>query len=549
MGLIINSSLNVSEFEFLTTYDPQSQTITIVNQSTYITSAASTQGINFVLTSPSGLVYYENTTDWGVNSDITPALPNTAFTNSNMPTFNGVTENGLWRVAGTLKDGDGTLYNLSYNQIICKPAQCPDQNTTSDGCVIIGFTANCALNKVSYEDLTSYTYQGLAYSAITFDVSMSYPLIASLSPILNANVAFFSLSTVYDGLYNFTIDNAATYYFSNTNTNIIIHYTANQTFTATCKQNLCGILCVYNEFLNKVLENQNAGTNNSRLSKYSTNNLIALNAYVNEAVIMYGCGDDLSDVIDKIEALTGSTCDCSCGSTNAAVVNTDKQVVVTSDCGDITVTTTQTGTTTTIELSDYSYVVESGSEGLTVTLVTDSGNCTKTYTVTACLDSLVLCSSTMIVNNGNNGNTQVAAGSTITDIVTAQNTATQTLYTNKVSQPTWANIADASYSNSWVNLFQTAITKNEGNWVTMRGTLTKVTPASSSAFYTLDADKRPAINTFLSVTLVNNSGASAPFAATVSIAAATGVMTLSYAGGGTASCWFGLDGLQWSTVA
>lgn len=424
MALLITGSPNISEFDYSADYNLNTQELTLNDASTYIGGgAALVQGIDFILTSPSGLIYYENTS-FGASADIDCAAP-TAVVKS-MPTFQGAVEYGIWTIEGTIRDEDDTDYSLTKTTSICKPNQCDSVTGTSDACAVIDFTANCQTNKAIYEDNTVYTYNGVTATSVDYDVTMSYPLSSGLANITSANVPFFSTTPVYDGQYCFYITNTALYEFDD-NTSITIVYNLNQCYNATCSLSLCGILCAYQEFLDKFQENNTDGTNKAKLSKYNINNVVLLNSYVQQAIIKNNCGEDFSDLIELIEAITGSTCDCQCGgqNSNTAIVTTS-DIVLDAGCGDISVDTVTVGNTTTFTINDMSYQVTSTALGVEIT-TSNPDPCTTRYDIGLCLESLGLCGSVFPIEDGNGGTVNANSGSTYETIVGLQNDATVVL--------------------------------------------------------------------------------------------------------------------------
>lgn len=427
MPLIIGTSPNISVFDYSASYNLDTAEITLTNQSTYITSAASTQGIDFVLTSPSGITYHDNSS-FGVNADILSTAPTVPFV-ADMVTFSGAPEWGVWTSVGTIKDANGTLYSLTKTLNICKPVQCSAVKNTGDSCATISFTANCISNKILYSDTTPYSYKGIAYTTILYDVSLYYPASAGLSPVLNKNISYFSLNVVYNGTYQLVISNTATYQFDDLQS-VVIVYKLNADYPISCTIGMCDILCSYSDYLEEYIDTKN---NNASSQKARTmqENLILLNAYVQEAQLNLECGNDISDLVAKIEAIIGKKCNCCGTANNAQGVSTNTTVIINEGCGDITIDEVTVGSTTSWTINDITYVVDTNSDGITVT--TELNGCTRTFWVDACLDSLIICNSTINVANGSGGSTHIATGGTIENIISAQNDATNVLYADIVA--------------------------------------------------------------------------------------------------------------------
>lgn len=551
MALVITTSPNISELNVAIDYNLNAQEITLTEDCTFIGSGANNvQGIDFVLTSPEGLVYWENDV-YGASADIDCASP-TPFVKS-LPVFEGVVQTGVWTVKVSLKDENGTIYSYTATQMICLPPQCDDIPQSGDGCAVISFTADCPNNKTVYQDRTNYVYQNTVASSVTYSVDFSYPIGSGLSPITNANVPFFTTTPIYTGLYGISVENVAIYEFTN-NTTVTVTYTSTKSYNADCEQSLCGILCVVAAFVDKVLENQNAGTNSSRLSKYSINNLVLLNSLVEQAQIRYSCGQPFGDLIEEIEILTGASCsNCAgCGSSSHQAVCTEQNIAINGSCG-TTVTSNTVGLTTTFTVKSQTYTISTSSAGVTITTTTPD-SCTTHFDFAVCLENLAICSSTaFLIADGNGGNTIVNAGDTYSDVVGFQNNATvvmegrlttdETNITALQATPTWINTG--ALSGSWVASTTTQYSKSVQGWVSMRGSMQKNAPAAATTFYTLPVGYRPAVSTILPITF-SDSGVSY-FAGVVLISTA-GVCQLVYAGTGVGATLVSLDGLRFSTT-
>lgn len=495
MALVITTSPNIAIFDFSATYNLNTQRITLANLSTYIGGgAAATQGIDFTLTSPSGIIYYQNTT-YGVNSDIKPAAPNTPFSPTDtLPSFQGAIEYGNWVAQGNIKDQDGTIYTYSQSLNICQPPTCANVTNTSNSCAVISFTANCSANKVIYEDKTIYVYKGQSYSQITYDVSMTYPPIAAKSPILHANIASFTNSPIFDGTYNFVLNNTATYTFGTQS--VVIVYKLNQDYPISCAINLCGILCAYGDFIDEY--KKVANDTNSTQFRTMQNNMILLNSYVNEAIIKSNCGEDLSEVVAKIEFITGSKCNCQCGSNNPQPVTTEQDIVITAGCGDISVVPVTVGNTTTFTISDKSYAITSLTDGLDIEV--NTSGCVNNYTIQICVDQLPLCSSVLVVPNINDDYqktaTNVPAGTLLITVLeeiadTESNVIdrvieTQTDLSNTdvnvdklLTVPIWGNLTGL---NGWSRNVNPQQSVDLWSFVHLRGSFIKTNPTNNEVF-------------------------------------------------------------------
>ena len=533
MPLVIGTSPNVSILDFAASYNLNTQYPTFTNQSTYIGGgAAATKGLNFTLTSPSGIVYHENTAT-GASSDITPTASTTPFTpTEQMPSFLGAVEYGNWVALITLTDSDNVEYTLSKTLNICKPKQdCTQVKNSSDSCADITFVANCNTNVTIYNDSTIYSYKSQLYSEIEYDVSMTYPASAALSPIANANVAYYQTSPVFNGVYQFVISNTATYDFTDSQS-VIIVYKLNKDFTISCTIGMCDILCAYAEYIEEYIDTKN---NNASSQKARTmqENLLLLNAYIQEAQLGLECGNDISDLVVKIEAIIGKKCDCCGGANNNQGVVTTTNLVIEEGCGDIEIDTVTVGNTTTWTINDTTYVVDTNSDGITIS--SNTVGCVKTFTIDACLDSLTLCNSTLTVANGNGGETYIAQGSDIEDITDAYNTSINVLDTrlDLLEAPlVFTNFTLATVSGTIWAAYNSATpkyTKDYWGTVFLYGMLTwtGTNPTTPIVIFTLPVGYRPSVLRRFKALIGLTSGSSTTESQFDIQIATTGVVSLS----------------------
>jgi hypothetical protein len=543
MGLVVNST-NVATFDFEVSYNLNTKAVTITNATTYQGGgAAATSGINFLLTAPDGTEYSDNTT-FGASADIPPATPAVPFV-ADMVTFLGQVISGNWICKGILKD-EGVEYPLTKTLNLCKVASCDAQKNTSNGCAVISFTANCVSNQLVYQDRSTYNYKGVDATDVVYSVTMQYPLASGKASIVDADVAYYVDSPVYSGLYQFDIENTATYDFDE-NQSVVIVYKLVYTKQIYCQVSLCDLKCVFANYIDAYIDEKN---NNAQSQKARTmgENMLLLNSYILQAELGLGCGDDISELIAKIEAIAGKVCNC-CGNGNTPIgINTLQNIVIEGECG-TTVTETTVGSTTTYNINSKTFVVDTSSEGITISV--DEDGCETVYYVDACLDSLTLCSSVITVNNAAGGETVIAQGSTLDDVVDAISDSIQTLYTTKVGNPTWNNITDAALQNSFINYVQAAYTsKDQAGWVSFRGRIGKNVPANTVLFYTLpSASLYPAVNASIA-TYVYDVGSGNFFPAEIGISSTNGQCYLLWNNSGASGqCTLGLETVRFSTVA
>jgi hypothetical protein len=383
MGLVINSA-NIIEFDYSVNYNLNSEEVTMTSETTYQTGgAANVIGINFSITSPSGDTYYDNTNF--LLPDISPSaqLP----FSKDMITFAGAVQYGVWTIVGSIKDQDGTIYTWEKTREICKP-KTNSSTQGSDSYATVSVSLDCNQNLLIYQDSTTYTYQSVRSTSVVYSGIMQYPSNAELSNLAFTS-SFFVDSPVYDGSYIFTVDNVATYDFDDLQS-VTIAYTATKTFKAQCVS-LCNIRCAFEKYFQVYTTALANGSKNINTIK---DNMLSLVGYIKSAEFAISCGGDASDSIAAIEDITGYECDCGCGQGVARGVFTMQNVIVKAGAGDITVSTSTVGKTTTFTINDITYVIETNTSGVTITTETVGG--VNTYTIDVCVDVLPICNSITI---------------------------------------------------------------------------------------------------------------------------------------------------------
>jgi len=471
MGLVINSA-NIVEFDFSVNYNLNSEEVTMISETTYqIGGAANVIGINFSITSPSGDTYYDNTNF--LLPDISPSaqLP----FSKDMITFAGSVQYGIWTIVGSIKDEDGTIYTLTKTQDICKP-KTNSSTQGSDSYATVGVSLDCNQNLLIYQDKTTYTYQGVKSSSVVYSGIMQYPASAELSNLAFAS-SFFVDSPVYDGNYIFTVDNIATYEFDNLQS-VTISYTATKTFKAQCVS-LCNIRCAFEKYFAVYTTALANGSKNLNTIK---DNMLSLVGYIKSAEFAISCGGDASDSITAIEDITGYECDCGCGQGVARGVFSMQNIIVKAGEGDITVSTSTVGKTTTFTINDITYVIETNTSGVTIT--TDTVGGVNTYTIDVCVDVLPICNSITIQGIDSEDidvptSQGFPSGSLLSSLFAYISTQFSNLKT-LLGTPTWIDIDNADLDNGWSNSgVQLQYRKNAFNQIEMRGAILCTNPVNN----------------------------------------------------------------------
>lgn len=410
------TSPNIIVFDYSVQMDLHNLLISLADISTYQSGgAANVQGINFLITSPSGTVIWSNTSL--VTPDIDPATP--AIKNVAIPTFGTAIEYGNYNVTGTITDQNGTQYVASCPPIlIVKPLNGCSNGV--DGLALVQTSLFCAANKLSIADTTVYTYNKTEAASVAYAMVLTYPTSAGLDPA-TINVPFVSYSPVYNGDYFLSVANVATYNYGNSVT-VLVTYVQDNTVEARCYQNLCQFECALTELIRAydVALNTNQSIATELEIKIAKVCLLMLNAQNGIA-----CGKDVSKAIKELERLLKIECKCGCGTSvdQGALSSNVTNFIFTKGCGqqDENFTTSQIGSTYYINYTGKTYEFE-GNAGITITK--ELSGCTYTVTIDIFVDDLITANDYIIpqINPSNindNTNNTVSGGNPLSDILTS----------------------------------------------------------------------------------------------------------------------------------
>lgn len=375
MSVTINST-TTNYFDYSVAYNYYTRQVTLTDTSSYKAGgAALVQGIDFKITSPSGITLWNNTSY--APADIEPSAP-VPFT-KNLAYFAGAIEYGTYVIIGSFKDQSGTVTTLTKSTTLCAPEQC-STGTAANGCAAYQWTVRCVDNIILIEDTTNFqlTVNGTVYSnpTVTYALTLINPNNVTVASAVN--VPAFNITPVVNGDYTLSINDTAVYAVGDSVT-VTVHYIlANTRKAAQCNINLCEVYCVINDIYNQWLAVQGTGSQTEKTLKSKWEQLSLLIGLANIAI---ACGNDASTLIVQIETISGVDCNCNCGTVSAnqgASISPNQNIVINDGVGDISVTQTTVGLTTTFVVSDVHYVIQVAADGtspsyLTVTNVLAGG--------------------------------------------------------------------------------------------------------------------------------------------------------------------------------
>jgi hypothetical protein len=496
MGLPINSA-NINTFDYDVEYNLNTKQVTLTDASSYV-NALNVVGIVFKLTSPSGIIYHNNT-NYAI-PDITPNLPSPF--SKNMPTFNTAVEYGTYTVLGSIKDGDGTVYQLTKTLNVCKPKQCKGA-TGSNSCVTIEKKVDCLKSALIYSDVTIYTYNGVEGDVVC-DVDVTLPTSTGLPPLLNNNIKQFSLSPIYNGAYIFTANNTATYDFGDGQT-VVILYKLDETIDVNCSISLCELECALAEYIKEYETLKGTGSTKERTM---ASNIVLLSVKLQQLRMSIECGNDVTTLLTEVETILGKKCSCDCGAVNpaGAQVEANTTIQILEGCGDISVETTEIGNTTTFTVSDITYVIDTNRpNGVTITM--NEEGCARTYFIDICPDNMDLCNAYYLqtINPediSENETTAFNSDNNVGEVFNHFNNQIENLRQFLLPSINWVTVTDGQLNSGWINLsepFNYAIDKL--GFVVFKGSIIKNNPSSGENIFTMPVGYRPSSDCIFSVTI------------------------------------------------
>lgn len=384
----------------------------------------------FEITSPSGVVVYNNTT-YGAGSDI---VANVSLTNAitiQLPNLaNQAPEQGVYTITYSVQINDGTnpVYIISLERTYDFTYDSPVVSITPQvDCIQPLFTAT---------DGTDYIVNSITPTN-TRTMTLDYPANSGGTPVTNTTSATITTSTFYNGLQAVTVSSVLSYTYG-TGFYVVDTVTGTKSINVDCSY-VCQIYCCLKTLRNNVENNR--GVNDVQFARWESIFSQAM-AQMELLFLAIDCGkqEDANSYITAIKLLANCTDECSCTD------GTPTQV-------------------TGLGIQNVNVAVVSGGSPITVTSATAGG--ITTYTITF--------SSALVTQLSTMYNTVVAAGTgisvadsgvvsgvrtfTITNTNTAQNRM-EFLCRLQYTSPTAVTITNSAYLYSGTNMNATATVAN-----------------------------------------------------------------------------------------
>jgi len=319
---------------------------------------------NFQITSPSGVVIWNNTT-YGSGSDI---VANISISNGTIPLpnlSNQAPEKGVYTVTYTVRiiDGVNPTYYITgtetYNFIYASPLVCIIPQVD---CISPLFTAS---------DTTNYTVNSIT-PTITRDLVLQYPANSGQSSIINSTSATITTSNVWSGLNVVTVQSSLSFAYSNFSISDLVIGT--KSINVDCALT-CELYCCLKSLNNRM--DAVSGINNILFQQLSAQ----FSLVMSKVTLLYeavSCGkqEDANYYINQIKIIADCN-DCTCTDGNPSRVTglgglTNVNVVVDSAGAPITVTpVTVSGVTTYTVAFDSALVTKINNSYNTVVVCTD----------------------------------------------------------------------------------------------------------------------------------------------------------------------------------
>lgn len=302
---------------------------------------------SFKITSPSGIVIYNNLSYTNAGCDIQNSVARTNQSTINLPLdADGNVEQGVYTILYTVYDVKVEYYTVTNTYTV-------DYATPT---LKIQQTVDCVTPLFTSKDATSYVVNGIT-PTITGTHTLTFPVGSGLTADTAAITG--TGSTITEGKEEFangtqttTIESEMTYVFADGLT-IVDSLTGFQEFKVDCTF-ICSIYCCLSELETRIANA--AGVNQTEYNRLVTiSGHIAFLQGLAQLAISCGKPDDVDAYLAEMQRILECNNNCGCSGDDPALVTgiggTGNTVVVDSISSSIIVTSTIAGSTTTYHLT------------------------------------------------------------------------------------------------------------------------------------------------------------------------------------------------------
>ncbi len=368
-------SLDISQFNILTTIDLSTTPPTICLQAASVGTNQSLVEYIYQIKTPSGALLWQGSftsPDATGNSDIfypNPTNPNPGA----IPLFNGHVEwsGSDYVVVATMKDTADLEFSQTILFTVCPPrGNAVAGSNFGEACASIN--VKCDAAQILASDNTNYDYKGKTKTLISKTWTVIFPADpdTGIQPSPFTTTAFndIAVDITYNGNYEVRLVTIYSYDLGNGETLIIKYTTYNKEtgihipVTVECYIDLCPLLCEFKELIKTTRDL--CGKNDVEYAK-SQRLLIEVNALLTEININKECGKPIGGLIAEIKKISGFKCNCDCGNNGVvsrSLIPTQTGTYIfdtTTTCGDTTAEfTNPTGNMILLTLSGKTYVFD-----------------------------------------------------------------------------------------------------------------------------------------------------------------------------------------------
>jgi hypothetical protein len=438
---------------FKITFNVSTGVFNLIDQTDYVGQGIALVDVNgnIKITSPSGVVVYNNTNFTDGGCDVNVSVSTTNQTTISLPSYSGGDiEPGDWVFLYTVNDSNlSTDYTLSKTVEVCYTVPV----------ITLEKDIDCISPLMEITDTTNYIVEGIT-PTITRAMSLYHPAALGLAPVTGTGITL-TVNTFYSGEYKATLDSTITYDYGD---NVFVTDIAKGgcDFDVECDESLCSLYCCVATLYNRY---ENALQRNPRLAKEIEPTFILIGAYMIVARQAWECSNTtkFNEISARIKDIANCTDDCSCsdGSTPTLIVGMGGTSITTLVSGSgITITSVVNGSTTQYTISFNSAlltklnsltqtVVAAGTDiGVASATVGDTTTYTISYTGTQIVEEKVKFMSTITYSNFTSPTVAI-----VTSLVTTEgsNYISPTVASVDTGNPNFANLNNRFK----VNAFQT----------------------------------------------------------------------------------------------
>ncbi len=211
-------------------------------------------------------------------------------------------------LTGFVKDSAGAVFSLTKTARICRPAG--NSGANNYAAANLDVVTRCDKARLYVEDLTNYTYNGMAGASISKTIKLIYPpdptgVVPAPQVLTDQNNGLMTLTQ--NGAGYMVILSTIYQYDYTDGSSVRVLYKFQKPFSVQCNVDLCPLICE--------IEKMEARYEKFGCDSDDRATMALINSKLNRAMLAKMqplCGVDVAAIVEEIKTLGGFTCDCTC---------------------------------------------------------------------------------------------------------------------------------------------------------------------------------------------------------------------------------------------